>query len=214
MENIAEILKQCEESGTAAKYVVQDETYQKEKFRLLKKYSPLKTKPVKYKSENEEIFVVSDLHIGSGRDDAGVYPGTENFFADDSFKRFLEYSNKTKSTDKALLIINGDIFDFLRITEYPGRGRKYRPVRKIKSFFKGKILRNIKPDENDVENEFSEWSNELSKIGLEYSIEKLSISVSKNKKEKRFGLGTEAFKTIYKLMLIKKGHPEFFEALG
>ena len=61
-------------------YVVQDKTYQQEKTSWFKKSFPVRTDPVKYKSDGEEIFVVSDLHIGSGRNDAGVFPGTENFF--------------------------------------------------------------------------------------------------------------------------------------
>ena len=212
MESTVEILKQCEENGTAPKYVVQDDTYRKEKFKLFKKYLPIRTDPVKYESKNEEIFVVSDLHIASGRDEAGVYPGTENFFADESFKRFLEFANKNKQSAKALLIINGDIFDFLRITEYPGKGRKYRTLRKVKYLFKGKILKDIKPTKDSVDKEFEQWSEELSKIGIEYSTEKLELSISK--KEKRFGLKTDPFKTIYKLMLIKDGHSEFFKALA
>jgi len=68
----------------------------------------VRTKPVKYNSNGEDIFVVSDLHIASGRNNVGVYKGTENFFSDDSFYRFLEYA--TKKSDKAILIINGDIY--------------------------------------------------------------------------------------------------------
>jgi UDP-2,3-diacylglucosamine pyrophosphatase LpxH len=213
MNNIVEILKHCEENGPAPKYVVQDETYQEEKSGWFKKYSPKRTKPVKFNSENEEIFVVSDLHIGSGRDDAGVYPGTENFFADDSFKKFLNYLNKSKSTDKALLIINGDIFDFLRITEFPGKIRKVRLSKRLKHYLKFNPL--PKPKSLAVKiirDQFEDWSNELKKIGIDKSADELGNCISD--KEKKYGLRTDHYKTIFKLMLIRNGHPVFFRALA
>jgi len=194
-------------------YVVQDKTYQQEKTSWFKKSFPVRTDPVKYKSDGEEIFVVSDLHIGSGRNDAGVFPGTENFFADDSFKRFLDYANGIKETKNALLVINGDIFDFLRITEFPGKKRKARLSKGIKHFLKfDPLSRSQPPAPVVVKNQFEEWKNELEKLGIKKTIRELKKSIVK--REEKFGLGTEDYKTIFKLIIIKKGHPEFFEALG
>jgi len=133
---IAELLKHCEENGDAPEYVVQDETYKMRKSSLFSQSLPVRTKPVEYTSGGEEIFVISDLHIASGRNDAGVYPGTENFFADDSFKRFLQYAVKKKKTKNAIIIINGDIFDCLRVTEYPGKIRKARVSKRVKNLMK------------------------------------------------------------------------------
>ena len=194
-------------------YVVQDKTYQQEKTSWFKKSFPVRTDPVKYKSDGEEIFVVSDLHIGSGRNDAGVFPGTENFFADDSFKRFLDYANGIKETKNALLVINGDIFDFLRITEFPGKKRKARLSKGIKHFLKfDPLSRSQPPAPVVVKNQFEEWKNELEKLGIKKTIHELKKSIVK--REEKFGLGTEDYKTIFKLIIIKKGHPEFFKALG
>lgn len=194
-------------------YVVQDKTYQQEKTSWFKKSFPVRTDPVKYKSDGEEIFVVSDLHIGSGRNDAGVFPGTENFFADDSFKRFLDYANGFKETKNALLVINGDIFDFLRITEFPGKKRKARLSKGIKHFLKfDPLSRSQPPAPVVVKNQFEEWKNELEKLGIKKTIHELKKSIVK--REEKFGLGTEDYKTIFKLIIIKKGHPEFFKALG
>jgi hypothetical protein len=136
-EIICNILKECESNGTAPQYVVSEDTYKVQKSPPFSQSLPVRTEPVKIQTDGEEIFVVSDLHIASGRNYAGVYKGTENFFADDSFNRFLEYAHKVKDeTYNAILIVNGDIFDFLRITEYPGKVRKVRTSRRIKQILK------------------------------------------------------------------------------
>ena len=204
---IAEILLHCEENGTAPKYIVKQESYKKQKT------FPVRTEPVVYNSEGEEIFVVSDLHIASGRNYVGIYKGTENFFSDDSFYRFLEYADSIKKTANALFVINGDIFDFLRVTEYPGKSKKIRPVKKIKYFLKGQILKDpTKPPKEIIDDEYDEWMKGLEKIGIIKSREDLENSISE--KEKKYGFGTDDFKTIYKLIKIKRGHPDFFKALS
>jgi UDP-2,3-diacylglucosamine pyrophosphatase LpxH len=64
-----------------------------------------------------EIVTVSDLHLGRGRDAAtGRFSRTENFLADEAFRRLLNYI--TPSAQK-LLFLNGDTFDFTRIFECP-----------------------------------------------------------------------------------------------
>ena len=135
------ILINCEESGLAPKYDVNKNTYREQKSSFFRQSLPLRTEPVKYNSNGEEIFVVSDLHLASGRNCAGVYQGTENFFADDSFLRFINYANKIKKTEKALLVINGDVFDFLRITDFPGKVKKNRFSKRFKQ-----ALKNPKPN--------------------------------------------------------------------
>src|SRR5512143_1663945 len=121
---IAQLLLDCEKSGAAPPYTIDDHTYREARGPLFGRMRPERTEPVRYDARGAEIFVVSDLHIASGRNAAGVYKGTENFFADDSFARFLAWAQESKRTDRALLVINGDIFDFLRMTDYPGRVRK------------------------------------------------------------------------------------------
>src|SRR5437764_15377129 len=64
--------------------------------------------------DKRRYLVVSDFHITRGRFPAkGVWAATEDFFADDEFRRFLEYfsSDQVPTT----LIINGDLIDFLQI---------------------------------------------------------------------------------------------------
>ena len=61
------------------------------------------------------VLVVSDLHLGDGQDPVtGRYSKRENFFADRAFSAFLEHHDPRSSSDTALLVINGDAFDFLR----------------------------------------------------------------------------------------------------
>ena len=210
---VYELLKNCEENGITPKYIVQDDTYRMAKSALFSQALPVRTQPVKYRTNGEEIFVISDLHIAAGRNNAGVYPGTENFFSDDSFKRFLEFADRTKKTEKALLIINGDIFDFLRITEYPGKIYKPRLSKWIKQLLKFNPLKKPAEIRKDIiENQFQEWADELEKLGFKKTADELELNISK--KEKTYGLRTDDYKTIFKLILIKKGHPDFFESLS
>src|SRR5580692_686741 len=101
-------------------YPILDETYEEAKSRFGKPNLPVVSEPISYDATGKEIVVVSDLHIASGRTAVGVFRGTENFFADDAFGRFLDHVQSIKETRSMLLVFNGDIFDFLRVTEYPG----------------------------------------------------------------------------------------------
>lgn len=66
--------------------------------------------------EYETLLVVSDLHLGVGRDPwTRTYPITENFYADEAFAQLLAQYHPASS----LLVLNGDTFDFLRVTDYP-----------------------------------------------------------------------------------------------
>jgi len=76
-------------------------------------------------SENppQEIFVVSDLHLCRGRNpETGRFSRTENFLADQSFSRFLDYASPGPGK---LLFINGDAFDFVRICHYPRSDQEF-----------------------------------------------------------------------------------------
>ena len=106
---------------------------------------------VSIEMDNREVFVISDLHIAAGLNDNGNYDGTENFFADQSLSRFLNHLKTQKSpSKKALLIINGDFVDFLRI-------------------------RNIPQSPGD----FETWSQMLGILGIPQSASILKSSISK-----------------------------------
>jgi UDP-2,3-diacylglucosamine pyrophosphatase LpxH len=214
MDNsIVDILLNCEQQGFAPPYMVNADTYKTEKSSLFKQGDPLWTDPCLYQSDKEDIFIVSDLHIASGRNVIGVYKGTENFFADDAFSRFLSNAKQVKKTRQAILVINGDIFDFLRTSEYPGKVKKTPLSARIRYFLKfRKPLKPVVIDAQAVEQEYREWSDELKKCGIIKTPEQLEACISDNEEE--YGLQTDDYKTIYKLIRIRQGHPSFFKALA
>jgi metallophosphoesterase superfamily enzyme len=139
---------------------------------------------IKMSSNGKDIFVISDLHLAAGLNSNRNYDGTENFFADYSFVRFLDHLEKKISpTKKGLLVINGDLVDFLRIKNIPVSQR-----------------------------DFETWSKILEDIGLPVPIDTLRSSITA--KEVKYGLGTEDYKSVWKLYVCATGHPEFFEKLA
>jgi len=164
---ISQLLRNCEKSGLAPNY--------------------LDTPPVQIDSRGGDIFVISDLHLASGRRYDGTYSGCENFFYDQSFEYFLEYlnSNIEPNGPRALLVINGDFVDFLRVGE--------TPVQK---------------------DEFVAWQELLNKIGYEpkQTSDQLETSIEREKKDK-YGLKTHDYKSVWKLARVIEGHSLFFDAL-
>jgi UDP-2,3-diacylglucosamine pyrophosphatase LpxH len=162
-----EFLRNCEESSLAPDY----------------------GKPeVSIDSLGAEVFVVSDLHLSAGRRYDGTYSGCENFFCDQSFERFLKYAhdNLEQKASSALLVINGDFIDFLRVAETPA-GKE----------------------------EFIEWEKLLDRIGAEpkRTSDQLEASIAKEKKQ-GYGLQTHDYKSVWKLARVVAGHPAFFDALA
>lgn len=95
---IPELLLRCEVDGLAPSYIINCKNIE---------------------SNGKEVIVTSDFHIAAGKGKDGKYEGTENFFADDSFVRFLEHISIKSGEKKSILVINGDFIDFLRIVDYP-----------------------------------------------------------------------------------------------
>ncbi len=139
---------------------------------------------VEMSSNGKDIFVISDLHIAAGLNSNRNYDGTENFFADYSFVRFLHHLEKKITPNrKGLLIINGDLVDFLRI-------------------------KNIPVTSQDFEN----WASILDAIGRPLPIDQLKTSISP--KEIKYGLRTDDYKSVWKLSVCAGGHPQFFDQLA
>jgi len=72
--------------------------------------------------DTHDIVVVSDMHLGEGRAPSSIrYAPTEDFFHDASFARFLEHIKSKYRDDpsRVLLVLNGDIFDFITVTRIP-----------------------------------------------------------------------------------------------
>lgn len=65
-----------------------------------------------------DIVVLSDLHLGRGRNpDSGRYHNLETFFYDDDLRAFCQYlcADATARSEALLLVFNGDTFDLLRV---------------------------------------------------------------------------------------------------
>ena len=134
---IARLLLRCEDAGgPAQEYVRSDPDNPKP--------------PVPIDSRGDEVFVVSDLHLADGQSEDGRYDGSENFFCDSSFRRLLSQAHGNLKSTNAILIINGDFIDFLRITYIP-RG----------------------------DSQFTEWQQILERIGIKKAIAELKSSISK-----------------------------------
>ena len=62
------------------------------------------------------------------------------------------------------------------------------------------------------DDDFAQWRDALRQVGIDRSEEDLRASVDKRQIE--YGLGTEDFKSVWKLARVVEGHPEFFAALA
>jgi len=139
-----------------------------------------------------DIVVISDLHMASGRRADGNYEGTENFFADDALVRFVRNTreNLRSRRKKGVLVVNGDFVDLLRVVRVPAE-----------------------PEE------LSAWKEVLDAIGLvnvrtdaPFTIDELRDSI--DKREEKFGLKTNDYKSIWKLATVVEGHLPVFEGLA
>jgi UDP-2,3-diacylglucosamine pyrophosphatase LpxH len=128
------------------------------------------------------LLVVSDLHLGPGRDPrTHRYDPTDNFTADAAFAEFLG-AHKPQAGSPALLVLNGDIFDFVRISDHP-----------------------------ETDDDLVEWRETLRALGQDRQLEELRAL---HPRERRYGLRTDDYKSVWKLSHVAKGHRALFEALG
>lgn len=130
----------------------------------------------------DDVVVISDLHLASGMDGSGNFNGTENFFEDAAFVRFLDHLHAAHQGRELHLVINGDMIDYLRVIDVPaGAG-------------------------------LQEWREVLLPLGIDRSTASLAGSITR--KEHRFGLRTNDFKSVWKLHRCVNGHRQLFERLA
>lgn len=132
-------LNNCEETGLANEYIVGGGT---------------NSHIVEYNGEGREVTVISDLHIAAGLDKNARYDGTENFFSDDAFARFVEHLRQETEPGKGLLVINGDFVDFIRVVDLP-----------------------------ESEEDFLAWQTNLHEIGIDKTVAELRASISPKERE-------------------------------
>ncbi len=81
------------------------------------------TKPISENLEmSHDLIVLSDLHLGEGlHKNEPRYSPTEDFFHDRQFANFLFEMKKKHAHDPSslVLVLNGDTFDFLTVTNTP-----------------------------------------------------------------------------------------------
>jgi UDP-2,3-diacylglucosamine pyrophosphatase LpxH len=135
------------------------------------------------RSTGGSILVLSDFHLGAGLNHSDNYTGTENFIADQSFKRLLNFLDNTADGKRNTLVINGDLVDFLRISAIP-----------------------------ETDEEIASWQTQLALLGVLKSPEELKQSI--NKRERKFGLQTNDYKSVWKLMVAARGHRAVFSSLA
>ncbi len=107
---------------------------------------------VNFLSHGKNIYIISDLHLAGGINKNGNFRGTENFYADHSFERFITHLQTKVANEKAVLVINGDFIDFLRITDLP------------------------------TDDEFSLWQEMLEDVGIKKTLDELRTSIVKKEK--------------------------------
>lgn len=139
MNDIPSLLLNCEGLGLAKEYAVGGGE---------------NPQVVTYHGEGREVIVISDLHMAAGTGADGRYEGTENFFCDGAFARFVDYLRREIEPGKGLLAINGDVIDFLRIINLP-----------------------------ESEEEFLLWRERLAEIGISKSTEELRASISQKERD-------------------------------
>jgi len=94
--------------------------------------------------EEHNLLIVSDLHLSEGLDLAsGKFSRLEDFLFDGAFARFLRYHEEIRRQPRFggrpwMLIINGDLFDFLQVVSLPQEGG---PLRAVKGMARREELR-------------------------------------------------------------------------
>jgi UDP-2,3-diacylglucosamine pyrophosphatase LpxH len=87
--------------------------------------------------EEHNLLIVSDLHLSEGLDpDSGKFSCLEDFLFDNSFANFLRHHEEVRHQPRFggrpwLLIINGDLFDFLQVASLPEEGGILQAVKGV-----------------------------------------------------------------------------------
>jgi UDP-2,3-diacylglucosamine pyrophosphatase LpxH len=146
----------------------------------------------------DTVLAVSDLHLGVGRDPVtGTFAVVENFFADEAFGRMLD-AHAVDAQKGALLILNGDILDVLRVTAWPQRDQEYRDWARRLAWL----------GETERAAQLERLAG-LGPAGRRRSPEGVIDGV-----ERTYGLKTDDYKSVWKFDRILAGHVDFVQALA
>lgn len=103
-------------------------------------------------SHGKDIYILSDIHL-TGENSGENRPSSEELKTAEIFTSFISCLYEKHLFNPAILVINGDLFDFLRITGLPG-----------------------------PETDFKEWQSALLSVGIKESIASLKNSISPREK--------------------------------
>ncbi len=163
----------------------------------------------------QQVLVVSDLHLSEGRTPGSVYwDRLENFTCDDEFAAFLQHKRERarNSKQKCLLILNGDFIDFLRITRTPESSAELQAWRKRLQEIPATYLK--QRDKEQLLADFDAFAAHWRKHVLRRSRWSACTGAGRSVlQEKRYGLDTQDFKSVYRLHLAWQGHAAVFAAL-
>lgn len=163
----------------------------------------------------QQVLVVSDLHLSEGRASGSVYwDRLENFTCDDEFAAFLQHKRERarNNKQKCLLILNGDFIDFLRITRTPASPAELQAWRKLLQEIPATYLK--QRDKAQMLADFDAFAADWRKHVLGRSRWSACIAAGRSAlQEKRYGLDTQDFKSVYRLHLAWQGHTAVFAAL-
>ena len=163
-----------------------------------------------------QVLVVSDLHLSQGvSQKTKLWDRRENFTADEAFDAFLaqKRENARQSGASPLLVINGDFIDFLRITRVP-EGEELHPWREALD----RVTKDKLPDQNErALEDFDRFARAWQKYVLNRRWWHILTPPYREKRslrsEARYGLRTQDFKTVYRLLVAFEGHSKLFDAL-
>jgi UDP-2,3-diacylglucosamine pyrophosphatase LpxH len=159
-----------------------------------------------------QILVISDLHLSEGYSlKTHHWHRRENFTADTSFAQFLNIKSESAKAQKfqIWLIINGDFIDFLRIASTPDEAGILEWEQTLQSITSEKL-----PDQQqEILDAFKMFKSNWQKYVNESS-KWQRFWQKKTKDEMKYGLKTQDFKSVYRLMMVNRGHEKTFEALA
>ncbi len=179
-------------------------------------YQPLDTSTLSDQPLSR-ILILSDLHLSTGQlPETLLWDRLENFTADADFDTLLTEKRTAAQiqTSKALLVINGDFIDFLRITRIPGEDdlRRWRDELELVASEPNSAVR------DGVLEDFDTFARQWRKYVLQENSSRLRQWLTTEGKafrsEQRFGLKTQDYKSVFRLLLTIEGHPRLFRSLA
>ncbi len=137
----------------------------------------------------DRILVISDLHIGAGHQPDGHVDRLEHFHEDRKLERILDRLQRRdeRRGRRTELVLNGDVFDFVRVVRLPGSRA-----------------------------EVAEWRALLREAGVDAPEADLEAAEAGrfSRFQRRYGYDCSEHASVWKLWLMARGHPRVMEALA